>query len=66
MNEPLIYLRTGRKTVPIDNELDNRERWRRLQVRYVVYLERQGLPDPAGPRRILYRSPRHKLSVAEN
>ena len=65
-NQPLVYLRTGRKTIAIDRATANRERWTQLSVRYAVYLDRVGLPSPSGRQRILHRSPRYGLAVVEH
>ena len=65
-NQPLVYLRTGRKTIAIDRATLNRERWTQLSIRYAVYLDRVGLPSPSGRQRILHRSPRYGLAVVEH
>ena len=64
-NEPLVYLRTGRRTMASDYETANRQRWKQMYVRYGVYLDRAALPNDSGPSRILYRSPKHRLTVVE-
>ena len=63
-NPALVHLRTGRKTLAIDDPSSNWERWKQLQVRYLVSLSRNPLP-PGRKYRILYRSPRQGLWVLE-
>ena len=61
----LVHLRTGRKTVAIDNAAGNWRRWKQLQVRYLVCLTRAPLPPAYGPYRVLYQSPRQGLWILE-
>jgi hypothetical protein len=64
-NPPLVYLRTGRKTVAVDDLPANWERWKATGVRYVVALRPATLPNPGLGYRVLYRSPRRGLWVLE-
>jgi hypothetical protein len=64
-NPALVYLRTGRKTVAIDEAAANWERWKRLGVRYLVCLKRVELPSASRPYTVLYRSPRNGLWIVE-
>jgi hypothetical protein len=54
---PLVYLRTGRKTVAIDDLDGNWERWKALGVRYVVSLRSSSLPDVSHRYAVRFRSP---------
>jgi hypothetical protein len=62
-NPALVHLRTGRRTVAMDDPVANWERWKRMGVRYLVCLT-TGAERPAGfPYTELYRSTRHGLWV---
>jgi hypothetical protein len=64
-NPALVYLRTGRRTVPIDDAAANWRRWKSTGVRYLVCLIPGKDPPLFGPTRELYRSKRHGLWVRE-
>lgn len=64
-NAALVHLRTGRRTVAIDDPAANWQRWKSMGVRYVVCLVPGKLPPADGPYRELYRSRRHGLWVIE-
>ena len=64
-NPPLVYLRTGRRTVAIDDTTANWERWRRSGVRYLVCLRPTELPPQYTPYSVLYRSARRGLWIIE-
>jgi hypothetical protein len=64
-NPALVYLRTGRKTVAIDDANANWERWKRLGVRYLVCLKRAELPSSRWSYKVLYHSPTSGLWVVE-
>jgi hypothetical protein len=64
-NPALIYLRTGRRGVAIDDTRRRWQAWRALGVRYVVSLRGGELPDPALPHRVLFRTSRTGLWVVE-
>ena len=64
-NPALVHLRTGRRTVAIDDPAANWQRWKSMGVRYLVCLV-PGQPPPAdGPYKELYRSGSHGLWVVE-
>ena len=62
-NPALVYLRTGRRTVAMDDPGANWQRWKSMGVRYLVCLRPKELPAPHGPYEVLYRSNRHRLWV---
>ena len=64
-NPALVYLRTGRRTVAINDPEANWQRWRSMGVRYLVSLRPNELPPPYGRYEALYRSERGKLWVIE-
>ena len=64
-NPALVHLRTGRRTVAIDDPAANWQRWKSMGVRYLVCLMPGQLPPADGPYRELYRSRRHGLWVIE-
>ena len=64
-NPALVYLRTGRRTVSIDDAHLNWANWKRSGVRYAVSLRPTSLPAPTVPYRVLYRSPRQGFWVVE-
>lgn len=64
-NPALIYLRTGRRGVAIDDARGRWEAWRTLGVRYVVSLRGGALPDPALSYRVLLRTSRSGLWIIE-
>jgi hypothetical protein len=64
-NPALIYLRTGRRGVAIDDARGQWQAWRALGVRYVVSLRAQELPDPSLPYRVLFKTPRSGMWVVE-
>ncbi len=64
-NAPLVYLRTGRRSVALDDASRRWPAWRAMGVRYLVGLRTTELPDPALPYRIVYRTARSGLWVAE-
>jgi len=64
-NPPLVYLRTGRQTVAIDDPGANWARWRVLGVRYLVALRPSDLPNPALGYSMAFRSARRGLWVLE-
>jgi hypothetical protein len=64
-NPPLVYLRTGRHTVAIDDPGANWQRWKSMGVRYLVSLRPADVPTGYGPYRELYRSKRQGLWVIE-
>ena len=57
-NPALIYLRTSRRSLAIDDARGRWRAWRALGVRYVVSLRAQELPDPSLPYRVLVKTPR--------
>ena len=64
-NPALIYLRTGRRSLAIDDARGRWPAWRALGVRYVVALRGQELPDPSLPYRVLFKTTRSGLWVVE-
>jgi len=64
-NPALIYLRTGRRSLAIDDARGRWQAWRALGVRYVVALRGQELPDPSLPYRVLFKTTRSGLWVVE-
>ena len=64
-NPALIYLRTGRKSLAIDDARGRWQDWRALGVRYVVSLRGQELPDPSLPYRVLFTTTRSGMWVVE-
>jgi hypothetical protein len=64
-NPAMIYLRTGRHGVAIDDARGRWAAWRALGVRYVVSLRGQELPDPSLPYRVLFKTTRSGLWVVE-
>src|SRR5688572_9476760 len=64
-NPALVYLRTGRRTLAIDDARGRWPAWRALGVRYVVALRGQELPDPSLPYRVLFKTTRSGLWVVE-
>ena len=62
-NPALVYLRTGRKTVAIDDHLANWESWKRRGVRYLACLKPAAMPNPELGYTVLYRSERQGLWV---
>jgi hypothetical protein len=64
-NPPLVYLRTGRRTVAIDEPGANWQRWKSMGVRYLVTLRPAELPASYGPYKQLYRSKRQGLWIIE-
>jgi hypothetical protein len=64
-NPALIFLRTGRRGVAIDDARRRWPDWQALGVRYLVSLRGGELPDPALPHRVLFRTPRSGLWVVE-
>jgi hypothetical protein len=64
-NPALIYLRTGRRSVAIDDARGQWRAWRALGIRYVVSLRGQELPDPSLPYRVLFKTTRSGLWVVE-
>jgi hypothetical protein len=57
-NPALAYLYTGRKTVPLDNPAENWERWKAMNVRFVMHTSPVPVADePAESNyRVIYRS----------
>lgn len=64
-NPALIYLRTGHRTVAMDDIRANWPRWKAHGVRYVVCLRRSPLPSADIPYTVRYRSPVQGLWVIE-
>jgi hypothetical protein len=64
-NPALIFLRTGRRGVAIDDASSRWAGWRDLGVRYVVDLSGSELPDSSFGYRILFTTVRSKLWVIE-
>jgi hypothetical protein len=64
-NPALVYLRTGRSSLAIDDPRGRWKEWRRLGVRYVVSLRAQELPDSSLPYRVLFRTTRSGMWVVE-
>jgi hypothetical protein len=64
-NPALIFQRTGRRSVAIDNALEQWPAWRASGVRYLVALQNTELPDPALLYRVLFRTSRSGLWVVE-
>jgi hypothetical protein len=65
-NPALIYLRTGRRGVAIDDARARWSMWRSQGIRYVVSLERSvELPDRSLPYRVLFRTARSGMWVVE-
>jgi len=64
-NPALVYLRTGRHSLAIDNARGRWKAWRAMGVRYVVALRNQELPDPSLPYRVLFKTSRSGLWVVE-
>jgi hypothetical protein len=64
-NPALIYLRTGRRSLAIDDARGRWQAWRALGVRYVVALRAEELPDPSLPYRVLFKTARSGMWVVE-
>jgi hypothetical protein len=64
-NPALVFLRTGRRTVAMDDAGANWQRWKRMGVRYLVCLSTGAQPPAGVPYKELYRSERHGLWVLE-
>jgi hypothetical protein len=65
-NPPLVYLRTGRKTVALGDSTHRWRGWKAQGIRYLVCLVPAELPSPLDVSyRILYQTRRHKLWVIE-
>ena len=65
-NPGLVYLRTGRKGVAMDDWRTKWHAWKARGIRYLVALSPLALPDrSAVPYRVLYQTARHKLWVIE-
>jgi hypothetical protein len=64
-NPALVFLRTGRRSLAIDDARGRWPAWRALGVRYVVSLRSQELPAPSLPYRVLFKTPRSGLWVVE-
>jgi hypothetical protein len=64
-NPALVFLRTGRHAVAIDNPSARWRDWRAMGVRYLVALRGIELPEPSVPYRVVYRTRRSGLWVAE-
>ena len=64
-NPALIYLRTGRHGVAIDDARGRWATWKAMGVRYVVDLNGSELPDAALGYRVLFTTSRSKLWVIE-
>jgi hypothetical protein len=62
-NPALVYLRTGRRTVAIDDVEDNWRRWKQHGVRYLVCLRPSELPSAQVRYTLLYRSARQGLWI---
>lgn len=60
-NPPLVYLRTNRKTISIDDLEQDWQSWKSRGVRYVVCLRPTELPTH--PYKMLYRSPKQGLWI---
>jgi hypothetical protein len=55
-NPPLVYLKTGQRTVAIDDPEQNSARWRALGVRYLAALRASDPPNPSVGYAEVYRS----------
>jgi hypothetical protein len=65
-NPPLVYLRTGRKTVGLGDLTHRWRGWKAEGIRYLVCLVPAELPSPSDVSyRLLYQTSRHKLWVIE-
>jgi hypothetical protein len=65
-NPALIYLRTGRRGVAINDARARWATWRSQGIRYLVSLQRSvELPDRALPYRVLFRTERSGMWVVE-
>jgi hypothetical protein len=64
-NPALVYLRTGRHGVAVDDARGRWEGWRALGVRYVVSLQPAELPPASLPFRLLFMTERSGLWVVE-
>jgi hypothetical protein len=64
-NPALVYLRTGRRTVSIDDAAANWQGWKRTGVRYLVCLIPGKEPPTDGPYQTVYRSRLHGLWILE-
>ena len=64
-NPALIFLRTGRRGVALDNARGRWAAWRAQGIRYVVDLNGSELPDPSLGYRVLFTTGRSKLWVIE-
>ena len=64
-NPALIFLRTGRRGVAIDDARGRWEAWRQLGIRYVVDLNGSELPDQSLGYRVLFGTARSRLWVIE-
>lgn len=64
-NPALIYIRTGRHSLAIDDARGRWRQWRAAGIRYVVALRSADLPDTSLPYRVLFRTARSGLWVVE-
>jgi hypothetical protein len=64
-NPALIFLRTGRRGVAIDDAKGRWAAWRAQGIRYVVDLNGSQLPDPSLRYRVLFGTARSRLWVVE-
>jgi hypothetical protein len=64
-NPALIFLRTGRRGVAIDDARGRWEAWRKLGIRYVVDLNGSELPDQSLGYRVLFGTARSRFWVVE-
>ena len=64
-NPALVYLRTGRHSLAIDDARGRWSEWRSLGIRYLVSLRSQELPDPSLPYRVRFKTPRSGMWVVE-
>jgi hypothetical protein len=65
-NPGLVYLRTGRHTVALDDLTERWRIWKAHGIRYLVCLRPAEPPDPSVVHyRLLYQTSRHRLWVVE-
>jgi hypothetical protein len=64
-NPALIFLRTGRHGVAIDDARGRWAKWKKIGIRYVVDLNGSELPDPALGYQLRFQTARSKLWVIE-
>jgi hypothetical protein len=64
-NPALVFLRTGRRTVAMDDAAANWQRWKSSGIRYLVCLNTGAQPPAGMPYKEIYRSERHGLWVVE-